>query len=74
MLHIVCSVEAAFKHFECLCSCFPRLRAEFDADTLFFQVCHFLGTTKSQLEQHIVLPNKTLHSNNTFYSLVPGGK
>ena len=51
-----------------------QFRAKFDADTLFFQVCHFLGTKRSQMEHNIGTFNKTLLNSYTCYSLIPSRK
>jgi hypothetical protein len=41
--------ESYFKHF---CSIFLQYEAKRVGDILLFQVCHFLGIRKSQMEQH----------------------
>lgn len=41
------------------------------ADTLVFQVCHFPGMPKSQMEQHTVVLNKILLGSCMYYSLIP---
>lgn len=47
--------QSYFQHFKNPCSIFPHYEAQFDADTLFFYVNHFLGMSKSKLEQHLYL-------------------
>jgi hypothetical protein len=39
-----------------------------DADTLFYQVYHFLGIPKLQMEQHILVLNKTSLNNHSLIS------
>jgi len=51
-----------------------QFRAKFDADMLFLQVCHFLGTTRSQMEHNTGTFNKTLLNSHTCYSLIPSRK
>jgi hypothetical protein len=51
-----------------------QFRAKFDADMLFFHVCHFLVTTRSQMEHNIGTFNMTLLSSHTCYSLIPSRK
>jgi hypothetical protein len=58
-----------FQHFKSFGTIFPKFKAELDADTLFFQVCHFLGTPKLQMEQYTVLLNKTSLNNHTCHSI-----
>jgi hypothetical protein len=55
-------------------SIFHCLKAEFDAGMLFFQLCHFLGMPKSQMEQHTLILNKTSLNNQTCCSLIPSTK
>jgi len=50
-----------------------KFTAKPDADVLFFQVRHFLGTPKSQT-QHTLVLNKSWFSNHTWYSHIPGRK
>jgi hypothetical protein len=42
------------------CSMFFQLKTKFEADVLYFKVCHFLGAPKSQMEQHTLVLSKTL--------------
>jgi hypothetical protein len=51
-------------------SFFPQFTAKFNKATLFFQVHHFPGKAKWQLENK-TLVNKTLISNHTCHSPIP---
>jgi hypothetical protein len=62
---IVCSSEATFQHFESVHNIFPQFKVKFAAHIPFSQVSHFLGTPKSQMEQHTFVRNKTWLSNHT---------
>jgi len=53
---------------------YSQFRAKFDANMLFFQVCHSLGTTGSQMEHNTGTFNKTLLNSHMYYSLIPSRK
>jgi hypothetical protein len=53
---------------------FPQFKMKSDADTLFFQACHFTSTLKLQMEQHALVLNKTLLNNHTRYGLIQSRK
>ena len=53
---------------------FSKFKAKFDVWTLFFQVCHFVGLSKSQREQHTIVLNKTLLNSHTCYHPIPSRK
>jgi hypothetical protein len=55
ILPTVCSPKATFNISEVLVAFFPQFKAEYVADTPFFQVRHFLCTPKLPKEQHTLV-------------------
>jgi hypothetical protein len=53
---------------------FSQFEANFVANSLFFQVGHFLGTPTAQIEQHMLVFSKTLLNSDICYSFIPGRK
>jgi len=53
---------------------FSHLKQNLMQIMLFFQVCHFLGISQLQIEQHTLVLNKILLNNCTHYSLIPSRK
>lgn len=47
--------QSYFQHFKSPCRIFSQYEAQFGTHMLFFQVSHFLGTSKSIMEQHLYL-------------------
>jgi hypothetical protein len=71
MFFILSAHNIYVQHFKSFHSIFPQFKVKFDADTPFFQVCHFVGTPKLQAEQNTLVHNKTSLSNHS--ALFQGG-
>jgi hypothetical protein len=52
---VLCPLSSYVLHFE---SIYLHFKAKFATGTLLFQVCHFLGTQKSQTEQYTLVLKK----------------
>jgi hypothetical protein len=62
VLPLVCLPKPTF-NISSFHSILPHFKANFDADTLFFQVCHFLALPQSQMENmhlHLTRHNSTI--------------
>ena len=66
--------KSYYQHFKSFCTIYPHFREKFDIHTLYFQVCHFLGIPKSQLEQNMLIFNKTLLRNHICHILTASWK
>jgi hypothetical protein len=62
--------KSYFQHFQNFHISFLQFKGKFDADTLFVQVSHFVGTVESRLEQHTHVPSKTVLNSCMCYSLI----
>jgi hypothetical protein len=53
---------------------FSYFKAKFDAEILFFQFYHFLGTARPQMEEHKIALNEALLNNQAGWSFTPSMK
>lgn len=68
------TLQKHLQHLQSFHIIFSQFQAKFDVWTLFFQVCHFVGLSKLQREQHTLVLNKTLLNSHTCYHLIPSRK
>jgi hypothetical protein len=73
VLPVICCPESSFNISE-VSVVFSQFKAKFGADTLFFQVCHFLHTSKLRVEKHTPVLNRLLLINHVCCIHIWSGK
>lgn len=68
------AIHMLFQHSISFHNIFFQFKAKYEADILFFQVYHYLGTSNSQIKQYILVYNNMLLNNPMFYSFIPSRK
>jgi len=75
MLNVYCQIDAIKTNWRSVMFLIAAIKIRFkkrnyEQQQQQWQLCHFLGTPKSQIEQHTLVHDKTLTNSNMCYSLI----